>query len=227
MSVNVFKTLWDDLVPSIVKIKAYKTKGKLSIGTGFLVHIDGIIVTALHVVRNATKIEVIPENWPHPVIAKLERKNEDDMALLRIDYKGLDENFKARFAPTKVLPRHKHVLSGEEVGLAGYAWGMESKTESVLFVFKRMVSLNIMNPEHSKGLFYYIDGTIIAGMSGGPIFDFEEGAVAGVLTRIEPERYFTFRDDNGEFIIPSPEHLTIALQAQYIHTGLESLGLYL
>ena len=153
MSHNSFRKAYDEIKSSIVKIRAYSSDGSFSVGTGFLVHIEGYIVTAFHVVEGATRIEVIPENWPHSIVAISHSHNADDMALLKIDFKGLDENYKARFVPAKVCPRNKHVSAGSEIGLAGYAWGMDSSDYSTLFVFRRYVSLNIMHPEHGKGLY--------------------------------------------------------------------------
>ena len=214
---------YDEIRNSVVMVKAVTGSGT-SIGTGFLVHREGYIITALHVVDGAQRIEVVPEYWRHPIPAQLVKRNKDDMALLRIDFRGLDNNFKARFAPARVCPRHKHVSPGIDVGMVGYAWGWEGKDDS-LFVFRRTVCLNVMHPGHGPGLYYYLDGTAIAGMSGGPVFDYHERQVVGVLVRIEPERFVDIGTAADVTSIPSPEHLSVALQSHYIHTAMESVGL--
>lgn len=217
---------FNDLRSSIVKVLAHHDGG-LKVGTGFLVHADGYVVTAHHVVEKCSRVEVIPDNWRYPIPARRALRNRDDMAILTINYKGLDENFKARFAPAAVLPRHREVLAGSDVGIAGYAWGMHHEKESTLFVFKRIIALNVMHPPHSQGLFYYIDGTAIVGMSGGPVFSIETGEVVGVVVKIEPEEFFQFTGEDDPVTIPSAEHLTVALQSMYIHAGLEAYDIVL
>ena len=217
---------FSDLRTSIAKVLGYRGD-KISVGTGFLVHPDGYVVTAHHVVDGCERVEVIPDNWPQPIPAKRCIKNRDDMAILKIDYKKLDANFKVRFAPAKVLPRHKHVLAGSDVGVAGYAWGMQHENESTLFVFKRVIALNVMHPPHREGLFYYIDGTAIAGMSGGPVFNIETGEIIGVIVEIRPEKEFKFRTDTGLVTMAAAEHLTVALQSFYIHSGLDAYDIVL
>jgi len=226
MAFDSLRKTFTEMRASIVKVRAHKKDGSLSVGTGFLVHVDGYIITAWHVVKDSQQIEVLPENWRHPIPATRKLQNQDDMAILSIDYKALDANYKAHFSPAKICPRHQHVLAGDEVGIAGYAWGMDSNFDSTLFVFKRVVALNIMHPEHSRGLFYYLDGTAIAGMSGGPVFE-DNQEVVGIIVRIQPEAHFKIQHPRGNVMLPSPEHLTIALQSFYIHTGLEELGIYL
>jgi len=221
------REVFDDVKSSVVKVVGIKDENRVSIGTGFLVHCDGYIVTARHVVDGCSRIEVTPENYKHSIPAELCLKNRDDMAILRIDYKGLDDNFKVRLAPSSVLPRHKHVMAGSDVGIAGYAWGMDHPDDSTLFVFKRVIALNVMHPPHTNGLFYYIDGTAIAGMSGGPVFSIESGEVLGVVVRVQPESIFNFQSDTGFVTVPSAEHLMVALQSFYIHTGLDACDITL
>lgn len=212
---------------SVVQVHGYRDGAISSIGTGFLVHIEGYIVTAFHVIEDCDRIEVLPDNWRQPITAKRIRKNRDDLAILQIDYKALDENFKVRFSPAKVLARTEHIVAGADVGVAGYAWGMSNADDSTLFVFRRTVALNIMHPAHSRGLFYYLDGTAIAGMSGGPVFIVETGEIAGIVVRIQPEDIVEVNTLDGTRSISSAEHLTVTLQSFYIHTGLESLDIYL
>jgi len=218
---------FDDVSASVARVCGYVDDNLVSIGTGFLVHRDGYVVTAKHVIDDATRIEIVPEKWKHPIPAVWHKTNKDDMAILRVDYASLDENFLVRFVPARILPRHKHVLAGNEVGIAGYAWGMDHKDDSTLFVFKRGVALNIMHPPIGTGLLYYLDGTAIAGMSGGPVFSLEDGCVVGVLIGTQPEDYFEFRSEAKLVRVPSPEHLTVALQSHYIHTGLSACGVQL
>jgi len=222
-----FPDLIAEVASSVVMIKAQFPDGSLSVGTGFLIHRSGYIVSALHVVRGATKVEIIPENHKQAIPVKPVKKNEDDMVLLKFDYASLNWDYRMRFAPAKILPVHMGQVVGSEVGILGYAWGMESNASSTLFAFRRTISLNIMHPSHRRGLLYYIDGTAISGMSGGPIFDLETGQVSGVLTHIEPERYDEVLKTVGKAVLPSPEHLCVALQSFYIHSGLESVGEHL
>lgn len=75
-------------------------------------------------IEDCDRIEVKPDNWRRPVEAQRVLKNRDDLSILKIDYRALDDNFKVRFAPAKILPRTKHVIAGSDVGNAGYAWGV-------------------------------------------------------------------------------------------------------
>ena len=225
MATSHFQEIGRLVTRSVVKVVATKKNG-IFIGTGFLANYDGHVFTAWHVVKGSKKIEVIPESYNIPIPAKLDQHNSDDMAMISIDYKGLNEDYKVRFAPAEILPRHLHCGMGEEVGILGYAWGLKAKYGTALFVFKRIIAANLMHPKHSQGLFYYIDGTAIGGMSGGPGFTMD-GKIAGIIVRIQPEKYIEFQSTKGNYLLPSPEHLTVALQSHYIHTALQNKGIYI
>lgn len=105
--------------------------------------------------------------------------------------------------------------------------GLRRESESMLFIFRRTVALNTMHPEHSRGLFYYLDGTAIGGMSGGPVFSIRTGEIIGMVVRVQPQDVVDVNTPDGVKPLISPEHLTIALQSFYIHAGLDATGVYL
>ncbi|GAB5510917.1 MAG: Do family serine endopeptidase [Hyphomicrobiales bacterium] len=141
-----------------------------SLGSGFIIDADGIVVTNNHVIQGADDIEVIMGNgrsYPAEVIG---RDDATDLAVLRI-------------VPEEPLP---FVNFGDSDGLRIGDWVLAIGNP---FGLAGSVSLGIvsaMNRNIGAGpydSFIQTDAAINRGNSGGPLFDMD-GSVVGVNTAI-------------------------------------------
>lgn len=141
-----------------------------SLGSGFIIDADGIVVTNNHVIQGADDIEVIMGNgrsYPAEVIG---RDDATDLAVLRI-------------VPEEPLP---FVNFGDSDGLRIGDWVLAIGNP---FGLGGSVSLGIvsaMNRNIGAGpydSFIQTDAAINRGNSGGPLFDMD-GSVVGVNTAI-------------------------------------------
>lgn len=141
-----------------------------SLGSGFIIDADGIVVTNNHVIQGADDIEVIMGNgrsYPAEVVG---RDDATDLAVLRI-------------VPEEPLP---FVNFGDSDGLRIGDWVLAIGNP---FGLGGSVSLGIvsaMNRNIGAGpydSFIQTDAAINRGNSGGPLFDMD-GSVVGVNTAI-------------------------------------------
>ncbi len=146
-----------------------------SLGSGFLIHPDGYIVTNEHVVRRATKITVFgADGVSHParVIAT---DAEHDLAILKMD--------RPDGQPLAALPlgRSDDLMIGETVVAIGNPKGYRhSVTSGVISALNRELAFN-GNVKYT-GLIQ-TDASINPGNSGGPLLNVN-AEVIGINTAI-------------------------------------------
>uniref|UniRef100_A0A7C2ZNI9 Trypsin-like serine protease n=1 Tax=Ignisphaera aggregans TaxID=334771 RepID=A0A7C2ZNI9_9CREN len=144
------------------------------VGSGFIVHSDGYVVTNSHVVQGASKVAVIlhdGESVEGEVLASDPRR---DLALLRIDAKGLK--------PIK-LGDSDRIRTGEIVFAIGSPLGLPGPSVTmgiVSAVNRTIVSENIVLEDLIQ-----TDAAINPGNSGGPLVNID-GMAIGVTTAIIP-----------------------------------------
>ena len=179
-------------------------------GSGFIVAADGLILTNAHVVRDASEVTVRLRDRREFHAKVLGADATTDVAVLRIDAKGL---------PTVRLGDPKQLQVGDYVLAIGAPYGFESSATSGIVSAKGR-SL----PNDSYVPFIQTDAAINPGNSGGPLFD-AGGAVVGINAQI----YSTSGGFQGlAFAVP----IDVALQVknQIVATGHASharLGVYL
>jgi serine protease Do len=148
--------------PSVVAIRSAR-----SMGTGFIVRHDGLIITNLHVlVGGGTTLRVfLSDKREFPVLEIVTASPEHDLALVRIDATDL---------PVLPLGDSDAVQPGEAVVAIGHPLGLE-----------HTVSNGLLSAVRTNGDFHVlqISAPLSPGSSGGPVFN-DRGQVIGVATAI-------------------------------------------
>jgi hypothetical protein len=149
-------------LPSIVAVVTED-----ALGSGFVVHEDGLIATNLHVVAGYAKaLVVLHDRREFPVIEIYNADPRRDIAILRIAASGL--------RPLSLGDSDK-VRPGEPVVAIGHPLGLTDTVSSGLVGAVRKVEDDVSVLQ--------ISAPIAPGSSGGPLFD-DRGRVIGVATAI-------------------------------------------
>lgn len=151
--------------PSIVAVTQYGRGGAQdALGTGFVVSKDGLIVTNLHVIGNARRLEVELHDGTKHEVTEVHATDADlDLAVLRIAKKDL--------TPLPLGDSDK-VMQGEDVVAVGHPQGLQySVVEGVLSAIRDVEGHPMLQ----------VAIPIEEGNSGGPLLD-RAGNVLGILT---------------------------------------------
>ena len=154
-----------------------------SVGTGFIVRSDGIVVTNFHVVEGAVNIRVtLPPPDRRTFRARVIGGDSDhDLAVLKIEAEDL---------PTVPLGESSDLELGERVIALGYALalpGGPSVTSGIISALERTVQVSDPNGDEGQGIIRTLedvlqtDAAINPGNSGGPLVDLA-GNVVGINT---------------------------------------------
>jgi hypothetical protein len=148
--------------PSIVSIRTED-----ALGTGFVVREDGWIATNLHVIFGGEHVVVtLTDRREFPVVEILAANPAHDVALLRIDAKGL---------PPLALGQSSTLRPGDPIVAIGHPLGLEDTVSNGLISAVRTVE--------DGSMVLQISAPIAPGSSGGPIFN-DRGEVVGIATAI-------------------------------------------
>lgn len=133
-------------------------------GTGFIVHPDGYILTASHVLSRASRIVVVTPGEIRNRAAVVAIDEARDLALLQIQTIGLSE---------AALGYAGNVRLDHPVFVAGFPFGLPEVS----------ITRGRITAVRTKGLrtVFQLDAAINPGNSGGPVFN-EEGEVVGIIT---------------------------------------------
>ncbi|MBN8509922.1 MAG: Do family serine endopeptidase, partial [Burkholderiales bacterium] len=138
-------------------------------GSGFIVGADGLILTNAHVVRDAKEVTVKLSDRREFAAKVLGTDPVTDVAVLRIDAKGL---------PTVRLGDAKALEVGEPVLAIGAPFGFEqSATQGIVSAKGRSLPGDAVVP------FIQTDVAVNPGNSGGPLFN-GRGEVVGINAQI-------------------------------------------
>ena len=150
-------------------------------GTGFFINSSGFIITNAHVVDDYYRVDIYlgdDENTER-VEAKVEKISYDlDIALLKIDFKGLPSGLKIRSIPVK---------KGTSVYSSGFPYSSDKANQKFLFtstLTNGMVSTVMTTKWQASPIDRQVvqhTSPINSGNSGGPLLD-NCGNVAGVNT---------------------------------------------
>jgi serine protease Do len=149
--------------------------GKTSIGTGFIIHKAGFIVTNEHVVRNVVDLRVRLYDGRELPACVVGADAPTDVALLKVEPP----------APLPILPLgdSEAVRVGEPVVAIGNPFGFNhSVTAGIVSAKERVVdrsTLHEANEQDIYSFFIQTDASINVGNSGGPLLD-ATGAVIGI-----------------------------------------------
>ena len=166
--------LFDDIFPSPM-IRRVPVK---SLGSGFIVHPDGYLVTNAHVVLRADKITVTLSNKSKYAAAVISADVRHDLAVLKIEPKKTE---KFAYLP---LGRSDDLMVGETVIAIGNPFGYANTvTTGVISAVDR--TLNFGRDVKYTGLIQ-TDAPINPGNSGGPLLNIA-GELIGVNTAVRPD----------------------------------------
>jgi serine protease Do len=138
-------------------------------GSGFIVSADGIVITNAHVVREAREVNVKLTDRREFRAKVLGIDPATDIAVLRIDAKGL---------PTVKTGRTENTRVGDWVLAIGAPFGFENSVSAGILSAKGR-SL----PGETSVPFLQTDAAVNPGNSGGPLFNLS-GEVIGVNAQI-------------------------------------------
>lgn len=148
---------------SVVLIGAAADKDHPIIGSGFVIHPDGLIVTNYHVVKNSRAIFVKFKNSKHYSAARMVNSDpEKDIAIIKINNAGLK---------AVTMGNSNNIKIGEKVVAIGNPLGLESTVADGLISAMRTV-------ENGRKLLQ-TSVPLSTGSSGSPLFNLN-GEVIGV-----------------------------------------------
>jgi S1-C subfamily serine protease len=150
---------------TIVSVNVARKDGSTHSGTGFIVHPDGIIATAGHVVENAVFVNLTFKNGAisdEATILDVTPNKEIDLALLKISAKNL---------PHVMFKNSDYVRAGEEITVIGNPRRLQNTITNGLISQLRQVRKAIV--------WQQISAPISPSSSGSPVFN-AGGYVIGV-----------------------------------------------
>ncbi len=157
--------------PGVVNIATRNEDTRQSLGSGFVINPDGLVVTNNHVVERAQKIQVRLADGRAFEAVVVGRDPATDLALLRLP--------DARELPTVTLGDSDQLEVGDWVVAIGNPFGLDtSVTHGLISARERVIGVGVFDD------FIQTNTLINPGNSGGPLFDMH-GDVVGVTTAID------------------------------------------
>ena len=163
------RELAEKVGPAVVQVNA-----PLGLGSGFIIHPDGYIITNDHVIAGSNTLSITVfkgtgKNMQKRKYDKVRILATDgllDLALLKIEDAG-DEKF-----PTVPLGHSEHLRQGVQVVAVGSPMGLERSVSTGIVSLRNRYNKN-------GGLLVQTTAQISPGNSGGPLFNMH-GEVVGV-----------------------------------------------
>lgn len=164
-------------------VKKTDDQGVEFIGSGFLCHSKGYILTCAHTINLTEKLAVIP---PQPLNEfnqlTLERVNVIDVSVAQFDPDNDVALLKFKTPPPLSVPENifgneKSVQVGSSVGYLGFPFG-----QSGLHTLKVSQSIISSKVKSTKGTNQFqLDAMVHEGNSGGPLIDLASGQIIGII----------------------------------------------
>ncbi len=171
--------VYEIIRPSVVRVRTLVStsdgKKESALGTGVVVRDDGLILTSLHIVKDAVKVSVVFADGSESAAALVGQEPENDLAVLQPEVIP-DDILPATLASSAGL----HV--GDDVVVVGNPFGItNSLTAGVVSGLRR----NFRSPKTGQTLSNLIqfDAAVNPGNSGGPLVN-REGEVVGIVTAL-------------------------------------------
>jgi S1-C subfamily serine protease len=167
------------VIPSIVYIQTKQENGgdddDFGVGSGVVINASGEILTALHVVTDATEIKVVFADGSSSAAEIIATEPENDIALLR-----------PKQLPGIIVPATLGSSSAMHVGDEAFAIGnplglVASMSAGVISGFDRSIPLDD-GGQRLEGLIQF-DTAVNPGNSGGPLLN-RQGQVIGIITAL-------------------------------------------
>ena len=162
------------VAPSIVQIKTTKPDGSTSLsGSGVVIDETGVILTALHVLRDARSIAVVFADGTESRALVVVEQPENDIAALR------PTNPPAQIVPA-TLGSPSSLNIGDDAIVVGNPFALSrSLSTGVISGLNRTV--NVPNQGRSMSGLIQFDAAVNPGSSGGPLVN-RDGDVVGIVT---------------------------------------------
>jgi serine protease Do len=158
-----------ELKPAVVNVSTKRVEEARSLGSAFVVNADGYVVTNNHVVDGATEIKVTLADGREMAAKVLGRDAKTDLALLKIDAKGL---------PSIALADSTELQVGEPVMAIGNPFGLQQTvTTGIVSATGRVIGGGPYDD------FIQTDASINPGNSGGPLIN-SKGQAVGINTAL-------------------------------------------
>ncbi len=168
----VYQIIQPSLVLIQSKLPGKDGKTEDSLGTGTIIDASGDILTSLHVVADATDIQVTFADGTTSTATVAVKQPENDIAVLTPD------NLPGQVVPA-VLGNPKAMQVGDDAYAVGNPFGLySSMSAGVISGFDRTFQPKNSNI-HLKGLIQ-IDAAVNPGNSGGPLLN-RNGEVIGIV----------------------------------------------
>jgi S1-C subfamily serine protease len=172
-SAKVYQTI----LPSLVTIQSDRGNGTgdtESLGAGVVVNADGSILTARHVISDATAIKVTFMDGTESAAEVMAEQPENDIAVLQAEH-----------PPEVIVPAVLGSSGGVHVGDEAFAIGhplglVSSLSAGVISGLDRTIPLG--SGTSLQGLIQF-DAAVNRGNSGGPLLD-RNGQVIGIVTAL-------------------------------------------
>lgn len=166
-------------MPAVVSITTKQVstenpaEAQTGIGSGFIIHPDGYILTSTHVIEGASEVTIklssprgYPEEFPARIVGQDERT---DCALLKIEA--------GHRLPALKLSSASHVEVADWIVVIGNPFGLEHSVTVGVVSYKGRTDVT---PNGREGDYDYVqmDASINPGNSGGPVLDLQGDVVA-------------------------------------------------
>lgn len=161
--------------PSIVRIQAHTTSDDMAIGTGVVIDDTGSILSSLHVVNDATDIQVFFADGTESAASIEMKQSENDMVVLHPDVIP-DDLVPATLAGSGGLQ------VGDDVVVVGNPFGISNSLSAGVvsglgrFYKSQKTGMNLTN-------LIQFDAAVNPGNSGGPLLN-RNGEVVGIVTAL-------------------------------------------
>ncbi|MBT4554189.1 MAG: trypsin-like peptidase domain-containing protein [Candidatus Marinimicrobia bacterium] len=205
-SLNVWKYYSDpNFKPNFSKEnKSPNSIPNKSTGSGFIVQNNGIVITNYHVVKNATKLEIVfPESKIVKDASLLLKDKSNDIAILQIiEFNSSD--FSNKSIPFSIGESNT-IKVGQDVFTVGFPLG------SIMGVKPRLSSgqINSLFGIQEDPRLLQISNPLQPGNSGGPLFN-KNGELVGIVVSGLNAEYFY---ENSGII---PQNVNFAIKINYL-----------
>jgi S1-C subfamily serine protease len=174
-SSQVYQIVSPSLVFIQTKNKSNRDDDGIGVGSGVIINANGDILTANHVVADATEIEVIFVDGSQSAVEIVASEPENDIALLHPNK-----------LPELIVPATLGNLNAMRIGDQAFAIGnplglVASMSAGVISGFDRSIPINGGN-QRLDGLIQF-DTAVNPGNSGGPLLN-RQGQVIGIVTAL-------------------------------------------
>lgn len=197
------------------------------LGTAFLVHEEGYLITAAHLLHSHKDLmvepftmsaeEFVPLSFEtaRPISVSVVQTNQDrDIALLKFPEK-IDIS-----APDHILGRSDEVLVGSNLACIGYPFGNQGLNNQV--ILQTVLASKVLSQNGTKLIIF--DTMVHNGSRGGPLINLQDGRVIGVISGAFHPSYLTKEISKSDSSF-GPTNLSLAVAIEYGQELLESEGL--